>query len=109
MAVNYLVSKSENAAEAVTELKKKLPSDIQLVSYGHTHHLFAFHYGKPIRNLPVMPAGNTNDGVTYFSSLVEPLFPYEELGRIVCDRNRSADPEKVVIVGRRIYKAEPSQ
>ncbi len=109
VVVNYLVSKSENAAEAVIELKKKLPSDIQLVSYGHTHHLFAFHYGKPIRNLPVMPAGNFNDGVTYFSSLVEPLFPYEELGRIVCDRNRSADPENVVIVGRRIYKAEPTQ
>ena len=109
VVVNFLVSKSENAAEAVTELKKKLPSDIQLVSYGHTHHLFAFHYGKPIRNLPVMPAGNINDGVTYFSSLVEPLFPYEELGRIVCDRKRSANPEIVVIVGRRIHKAEPPQ
>lgn len=104
VAVNYLVSKSENAAEAVRELKKKLPRDIQLVSYGPTHHLFAYHYGKPIRKLPAHPTGQTNDGITYFSSLAEPLFRYEELGRIVCDRNRSPHPEKVVIVGRRIYK-----
>jgi 4-amino-4-deoxy-L-arabinose transferase-like glycosyltransferase len=104
VAVNYLISKSENAAEAVSELKNKLPRDVQLVSYGPIHHLFAYHYGKPIRKLPNPASVQTKDGVTYFSSLTEPMFPYEELARIVCDRNRSPHPERVVIVGRRIYK-----
>jgi hypothetical protein len=108
VTVNYMASKSEHAAEAVAALKQKLPPDVQLVSYGPVFHLFAYHYAKPILQLPVPTDWTTNDGVTYFCSMTEPPFRYEELGRISCDRNRSAHPSNVVIVGRRISGVAPS-
>ena len=54
--------------------------------------------------LPLTPTGGANDGVTYFSSMTEPPFAYEEIDRIVCERMRYDVPKRFVIVGRRIER-----
>jgi hypothetical protein len=101
-------------AQAVAELKAKLPPGAHLVSFGPTHHLFAYYYRDSIAQLPWPdpPApGGPEPPWEYFCyatrfSECPPLeqlpYPYEQLAVISCERQRTERPERVVIVARRV-------
>ena len=100
--LNREILRSENAAEAMADLKAQLPADARMVSFGPMHHLFVYHYGKPIERLPMPGPGGTPPGdVTYFCSMHPVEFAHERLAAISCDRRRRPDPVHVAYVGRR--------
>lgn len=101
---------SEDAPQAVSNLREQLPGDQRLVSLGPAHHLFLLLYGEPVRQLPVDTAEMDRAGTDYFcfwvwSGGVKPAdipFEWEQIAAISCDRNKRTDPIDTVIVGRRL-------
>jgi hypothetical protein len=104
--------KSENAAEAMRQLKEKLPPRQPLVSIngfrGHTDSLFAYLYGTPfITPRPGFADEPASEEGTYFCFISlgasrPPLpFVWEEVGVVSLDRNHHPVPERAVVVGRR--------
>jgi 4-amino-4-deoxy-L-arabinose transferase-like glycosyltransferase len=113
--VSVLAANSNNIADAVGQLKSRLPADTRLVSFGMVHHPFLYHYDQPIQRLP-LPTNSTppDEDIEYFCfSLARTLprsdfpFKWEQIAAISCDRRRSSQ-EDVVVVGRRI-KANGSE
>jgi len=105
---NSLARRSVDQAAMVAELKRKMPENARLVSLGLVHHLFAYHYRKPIEMLPVPGSGETlppdceyfcfHNRVTTAERLT---FPFETLAVIPCDRFQKPQPDDYVIVCRR--------
>lgn len=100
LVTNHLVQRSVDTAAQLAELKRRLPHDVHLESIGTIPHLFAYHYKEPIPMRPPLTGGEAIDSDVFFCTVREPSFPYEEIARINCDRNQSASPQNVVIVGR---------
>ncbi len=99
--LNQKASVSNDVASQVASVKSRLPPDARLVSFGHTHHLFAYHYRDPIAAGPwVGPDDPAPADVTWFCALTPVSFPHEVIGRVTCDRTRKEPPEQVVTVGR---------
>jgi 4-amino-4-deoxy-L-arabinose transferase-like glycosyltransferase len=101
---------SEDAAPAMAELKRKLPANVRLVSFGLVETLFAYHYGGPIEPRHWPPTEqDLPDGTDYFCFTWDrdymPPFPFawHAIGEISCDRFHRDHPSKRVIVGRRLY------
>ena len=109
LVVNSQIRKSENAGLAVQNFKLQLPGDQALVSFGPVHHLFLFHYGRPVECTP-WPAteAGVDPDLTYFcfggeQTLTQPIpFPWEVVGVISCDRYVRPEPEQKVVIGRRL-------
>jgi 4-amino-4-deoxy-L-arabinose transferase-like glycosyltransferase len=108
VVVNIRQKSSEDARQAVLDLKQKLPPGESLVSLGAAHHLFLLHYAENVRLLRLDaqdPDTWGNDG--YFcmwvkgNDIVHLCFPWKLVATISCDRNRSSDPTEIMIVGRR--------
>jgi 4-amino-4-deoxy-L-arabinose transferase-like glycosyltransferase len=108
LVTNAMVYSSERATQqAVAELKRSLPPGAELVSFGPVHHLFAYYYRDPIRQLPESGmAGGAPPSVEYFcvgndfSPPGRPPFPFETLAVVSCERNHRPSPRSVVLVGR---------
>ncbi len=99
-------------AATVGRLKQQLPSEIQMVSFGRTHHRFAWHYGQfiPEHPWPHDPQ-QVSAEVDYFcferpdSRPRELPFAWEQVAVVSCERNRSDKPHDKVIIGRRLPAA----
>ncbi len=107
VVLNFMVRKNGPAAEQVASLKERLPQGQALVSFGPIHHLFAFHFHDPIDRQDWPITETTLAGqMDYFCfdrnrSQAIP-FAWEEIAAISCDRDRTDNPDEVVIVGRRL-------
>jgi hypothetical protein len=107
LVLNFTVRKNATTAEEVAELKKKLTGTQELVSFGPIPHVFAYYFRDPV-TLESWPsdAADPAGQVHYFcfeqlGSAPLP-FPWEKMATISCDRDRTLQPESVVIVGRRL-------
>jgi hypothetical protein len=106
VVMNFIVRKNGVTAEQVVQLKEQLANGHQLTSFGPIHHLFAYHFRDPI-GLQDWPkdcsaAGNV-DYFCFERNDARPLpFAWEKIAEISCDRDRTPEPEEVVIVGRRL-------
>jgi 4-amino-4-deoxy-L-arabinose transferase-like glycosyltransferase len=107
VVMNFIVRKNGVTAEQVTQLKEQLLNDQKLVSFGPIHHLFAYHFQDSIA-LQDWPkdCDDPASKVVYFCferNDARPLpFAWEKLAEISCDRDRTPEPEEVVIIGRRL-------
>jgi 4-amino-4-deoxy-L-arabinose transferase-like glycosyltransferase len=107
VVMNLIVRKNGITAEQVAQMKERLPNGQELTSFGPIHHLLAFHYREPIE-LHDWPKDRDDPAgrVAYFCferSDARPLpFIWEKVAEISCDRDRTPNPEEVVIVGRRL-------
>jgi 4-amino-4-deoxy-L-arabinose transferase-like glycosyltransferase len=109
VVLNFFVRKNGTTAEEVAQLKKHIPNGQELASFGTIHHLFAYHFQEPIALRPwPRNADDPAAQVSYFcfeQAGNPPLpFPWEKVALISCDRDRTAQPEEIVIVGRRLPK-----
>lgn len=99
-------ARSENAAQAMKALKERLPRGQKLVSLGHTDSLFAYLHGLPFITPRTLPWADP--GLPYFcfvspgNSRPDLPFDWEEIGAVSLDRNHHPEPERVVVVGRRL-------
>ena len=101
---NYKVHTSERIDVTVAELKARLPADVNLVSFGPVHHVFRYHYRRPVRMLPLASFPDAAArGIEYFcvqqGRTVEGA-AYEEIARINCYRKRESPPREYVRVCR---------
>ncbi len=108
VVVNIRQKSSEDARQAVLDLKEKLPPGQSLVSLGPAHHLFLLHYAENVRLLPLdVQDPDTWGNGGYFcmwvkgNDIVHLCFPWKLVATISCDRNHSSDPTEIMIVGRR--------
>ncbi len=110
---NVRIAESEHTAEQVARLKNQLPTNAwdELVSVGRIHHLFAYHFRAPIRNIALedLPSGSGDWEYFCFNQPGEapPELPFAwtPLGVVSCERNRALRPVEKVVVGRRLAKA----
>lgn len=107
--VNVQIRNGVQTRQAVAEVRRKLPENVQLVSFGRVDHLFAYHFRDAIRMAPPPEAGRPpGSDPTWFcfggegAPKVEVPFPYEVVGTVCCDRFPCKPPRRVVVVGRRI-------
>lgn len=108
--VEWKIAMSEQATPAVVaEVRGRLPPEAELVSIGPTDHLFAFYYRKPIRLVRWEQIGH--DDFEYFCystqfsespPLKELPFKFEVLSVVSCERQKLENPQRVVIVARRV-------
>jgi 4-amino-4-deoxy-L-arabinose transferase-like glycosyltransferase len=106
VVLNFIVRKNNVTAEQVASLKASLPEGQELVSFGPIHHLFAFHFHDPIKlhDWPTSHVAlqNENDYFCFDRNRSQPIpFAWEQIAAISCDRDRTDNPDEVVIVGRR--------
>jgi 4-amino-4-deoxy-L-arabinose transferase-like glycosyltransferase len=109
IVTNAKIRRSEDQAGAMARLKAKLPPGQKLVSFGHVDLLFVFHYGQPVELVPVPKKEHdlgTDENLCFcFDSLngSRPTLPFawDELAVISMVRNRTPNPDRVVVVGRR--------
>lgn len=117
VAVNAMQRKSVDAVGEVAELRRKLPPNTKLVSFGLVSHLFLFHY---VEDVPLLPwpkqADDVPEDVEYFCINVvrnvhPPLpFAWEPVATVNCDRTQRAEPIEWIVIGRRVRVAErPSE
>jgi len=99
--------RSENLPAAMAVAQAKLPDDVELVSFGHVHHLFLHYLGEPVKLIDVTEVTLADaQGVDYFciESLqgVPPRLPFAwtAVAALPMDRNRHAVPDLQVIIGR---------
>ena len=108
LVVNGEARVMEHTAAAVATAKSKLPSDVQLVSFGIVSHLFRYHYRTPIEAVPWPEDSAEVDDNTYFCfNEAIPLdrelpFKWELIDVVSMDREHTPRPHKpVVVIGRK--------
>jgi 4-amino-4-deoxy-L-arabinose transferase-like glycosyltransferase len=104
VVINGMVGASEDPAFDVAQLKRKLPLDARLVSFGLVETLFTYLYREPIEERPwpksASELGPTHDYFcfTWDRPVPPPLpFGWQIEGVIPCDRVRHDPPVKKVI------------
>ncbi len=109
VVINGMAGTAEDPTPEVAHLKRKLPSDARLVSFGLVETLFTYLYRAPIEERPwPKTAADLGAGHDYFCFTWDrpqppPLpFGWTIEGVIPCDRVRRDPPLKKVIVGKRI-------
>ncbi len=107
VVMNFIVRKNGVTAKQVASLREQLPPASKLVSFGPIHHLFAYHFHDPIalQDWPLADKDSITHGdfFCFDRNKSQPIpFPWKEIAQISCDRDRTANPEEVVIVGRRL-------
>ncbi|MCC7084393.1 MAG: glycosyltransferase family 39 protein [Pirellulales bacterium] len=110
-AVNSLVALDPQAERQIAELRRRIPADEPLGSFGLVETLFSYHWRRPIdyvrRELP-LTARQLPPRFQYFcysgnkADRVELPFPWRVEGVINCDRTTESNEGKVVVVGRRL-------
>lgn len=109
VVINGTIGTAEDPTPDVAQLKRKLPPNARLESFGLVETLFTYLYREPIAELPWPRSANEfGPGHDYFCfSWDRPKPPPLPFGWrieavIPCDRVRHEPPVKKVIVGRRI-------
>ncbi len=110
LRVNMLVDRSSDPAAEMARIKGLIPDDVRLVSFDAVHHLFAYHYGRPIELRPrPLAADDLPPEVTWFcfdaGAEARPLpFAWAPVEVFSCDRTRREEsgPGPEVIIGRRL-------
>jgi len=108
--INVQVRHSDDSAARIVAIRAQLPPGEQLVSFGRVDHLFAYHYGDSIVAKPWPRRGRkTPEGVHYFCFNQNPDVPkfrvgfaWEKVAVIPLDRNHQSEPERRVVIGRRL-------
>ena len=106
---NVKIRRSEDQAGAIARLRSTLPPGQRIVSFGHVDLLFVYYYGGSVELVPVPKTENdrgTEENVCFcFDSCngARPRLPFawDEVAVISMVRNRTANPDRVVVVGRR--------
>lgn len=110
LLMNNLIRRSEDVAGRVADLKRRLPPDARLVSFGRAHHPFVYHYGQTIPWLDWPRQADDRSATAEFDYFCfhsvrgrrKPLpFEWEEVGVISCDRYRREHPVDAMVIGRR--------
>ncbi|HVX64555.1 MAG TPA: glycosyltransferase family 39 protein [Pirellulales bacterium] len=113
LVMNNLIRRSEDVAGQVAELKRRLPPDARLISFGRAHHPFVYHYGQTIPWLDWPRQADDRSATADFDYFCfhsvrgrrKPLpFEWEEVDVISCDRYRRENPVDAMVVGRRINR-----
>jgi 4-amino-4-deoxy-L-arabinose transferase-like glycosyltransferase len=106
--LNYQDAKSYDLAAEVNRLKRILPPDAKLVSFGQIYHRFAYYYGRPIGSVHwPQSAEDLPSDVTYFcfdnDGMAGTLpFAWEKVTDVICARFKNAEVSANVVVGRRV-------
>ncbi|HLA83743.1 MAG TPA: glycosyltransferase family 39 protein [Thermoguttaceae bacterium] len=105
---NSLARRSVDHAALVAALKEKMPDDARLVSLGTVHHLFAYHYRRPIAWRPVPKPGDPLPPDYEYFCFHNRLItadklpgPFETIAIISCDRFKQDPPRDFITVCRR--------
>jgi 4-amino-4-deoxy-L-arabinose transferase-like glycosyltransferase len=104
------VRRCEDQASAIARLKRQIPPGHRLVSFGHIDLLFEYYFGEEIERVATPTAQNDpvagEDVYFCFNSLngSRPKLPFacEDVAVISMERNRTANPERTIVVCRRI-------
>lgn len=110
IGINVNARASEDTGGAVAEIRRKLPDDARLVSFGVVHHLFAYHFDRPIEFRRWEQGTHDDPTVEYFcfdvmAGAERPLrfpFAWEPIGRVSNERYRRDEPRFVTVVARRL-------
>ncbi len=107
--LSYQARRCDDISGQIAALKSHLPAGERLSSLDQLHHGFLYHYGEPIRLLPVPDdAASVPDDLTYFAvhtyrSEPAPLpFEWELVQMVSCDRFLKGEPRDRIYIGRRI-------
>jgi hypothetical protein len=109
--VDGIAGRSEDTAGAVAQLQDVIPPASKLVSFAPAHHLFAYHFGRPIE-LRDLPDADRDRDVTWFcyaaygDARMPMPFASEIVAVVPVFRNRLPVPREVVVVGRRIDRPD---
>jgi hypothetical protein len=108
IVINAFQGSSVDTRGAVAAMKEQLPPGTKLVSFGQTHHLFAYHFGEfvPVVEVPKTPEEAA--GIEYFclnsmQAANEKLpFEWEKIAEINCDKHAVQYVNWRIIVARRL-------
>lgn len=97
-----------DVGSAVTRLHEQIPDSAPLVSIGPIHHRFLYHYPDTIAIVRrPWSADQVPEDLEYFviearrGEILDLPFAWDEIARLNMDRNKSDDPNSLVIAGRR--------
>jgi len=108
IVLNAFQGSSVDTEGAVAAMKEQLPPGTKLVSFGQTHHLFAYHFGEFVRVVDVPKTPEEAAGLDYFclnsmQAASEKLpFGWETIAEINCDKHAVQFVNWRIIVGRRL-------
>lgn len=100
---------TDRLEQEMAELRRRLPPEARLVSFGRLHRKFVYWYAEPIPILADEQRSRPPADLEYFAIDVEGgapaalSFPFEELARLDMDPKR--EPSVHVLVGRRLPAA----
>ncbi len=105
---NFRQAQSADLEAAIIPVKRVLPPQTELVSFGQVHHRFFYYYGKPIRVVPWPKSRAELPANTYFCfdriyQIYQPRqipMDWEKLAEFPCDRYVPCQEDMKVIVGR---------
>lgn len=101
--------RSEDARPVVAEIKEIIPDDKPLVSIGQLETMFTYHYGKPVPLIDreEVPHRIPQD-LEYFcvnatqGRKIKLPFAWQQEAVVSCDRWKRDQPERMVVIGRRL-------
>jgi 4-amino-4-deoxy-L-arabinose transferase-like glycosyltransferase len=112
--LNATARSTVNIGPEVLALRRSLPADVRLVSFGPIFHRFLYWYGASI---PIVSRPKTlsevPEGLEYFAMDVPPgktadlPFAWEQIARFDMSRTHASQPKRMVVVGRRICPPDP--
>lgn len=103
--VHWRARGSNDVAQQVDDVRRRVPADAQLVSVGPVLHSFAFHYGRPIPLRARREALTLEPGTMFcFVEAAPPegtALQWRQVARVICTRTRSSapDPYQTMVVG----------
>lgn len=107
VGINTLAGMANNHASQVAAVRRKLPPNVKLVSFGPLDHVFTFNFREPIRQLDrPRSVDDIPEDVEYFAYTpglgpnVQVLGPWEEVAVVSCERNEKPSPGRVVVIGK---------
>ncbi len=109
VVLNVSLNRSENAAQAVAEAKARLPANATLVSIGQLETMFTYHYGDPVELIERKEVPHQLPHHVEFFCVnaiqgrkVQLPFAWQQEAMISCDRWKRDEPQRMVVIGRRL-------
>jgi hypothetical protein len=109
LALQLSISRSEDVAAQVAELKQRMPEGTQLYSFGLQETMFTYHYGEPVIFLNSDNPPNLPPDLEYFVISVNDqqpppsfYFAWQQEAVVSCDRWKRERPGRWCVVGRRL-------
>jgi len=102
VGTNHAIARAPATIADIEKIRMRIAPTEELISFGPIHHLFAFHFDRPIRlcRSPKETGATPYFCYTTYNGIRLPLpFEYEELAVVSMDRTRTANPSCDVIVG----------